>query len=120
MTSRASIGFFGLIDEPSCTNQGFISVDPHDPWAKMYLLYNLMHRVEEIRSHAGGSTYREISKGKFRALPVVIPDVSLLREFEEQASTFHTQVRALHTMNQKLAQARDLLLPRLMNGEVAI
>jgi hypothetical protein len=27
---------------------------------------------------------------------------------------------ALHITNQKLAQARDLLLPRLMNGEIAV
>ena len=119
MTSRASVGFFGIIDTSSCTNQGFISILPHDPWARMYFLHNLMHRVEEIRSHAGGATYREISKGKFRVLPVVLPVESLLREFEDQASTLHAQVRSLHAMNQKLAQARDLLLPRLMNGKIA-
>jgi type I restriction enzyme S subunit len=79
-----------------------------------------MYRVEEIRSHAGGATYKEISKGKFKALSVVLPDNALLQEFEEQATTFHAQVRALHRMNQKLAQARDLLLPRLMNGEIAV
>ena len=120
MTSRASVGFFGVIDTPSCTNQGFISIIPNDPRARMYLLHNLMHRVGEIRSHAGGATYKEINKGKFRALLVVIPEASLLREFEEQASTLHAQVRSLHAMNQKLAQARDLLLPRLMNGEIAV
>jgi type I restriction enzyme S subunit len=120
MTSRASVGFFGIIDAPSCTNQGFISILPTDPRARMYLLHNLMHRVEEIRSHAGGATYKEISRGKFRALPVVMPEASLLREFEEQASEIHKQVRTLHMMNQKLGQARDLLLPRLMNGEIAV
>ena len=120
MTSRASVGYFGIIDMPSCTNQGFISIISNDPRARMYLLHNLIHRVEEIRSHAGGSTYKEISKGNFRALPVVIPDASSLREFEEQASILHTQVRGLHTMNQKLAEARDLPLPRLINGEIAV
>ena len=120
MTSRASVGFFGIIDTPSSTNQGFISIVPHDPHARMYLLHNLIHRVEEIRSHAGGATYKEISKGKFRALPVVMPRVALLREFEKQVSTLHDQVRVLHTQNQKLAQARDLLLPRLMNGEIKV
>jgi len=120
MTSRASVGFFGIIDAPSCTNQGFISILPKDPRSRMYLLHNLMHRVEEIRSHAGGATYKEISKGKFKALSVVIPDSALMREFEEQASALHVQVRTLHTMNQKLAQARDLLLPRLMDGEIAL
>jgi type I restriction enzyme S subunit len=86
----------------------------------MYLLHNLMHRVEEIRSHAGGATYKEISKSKFKALKVVMPEASLLREFEDQASELHAQVRTLHTMDQKLAQARDLLLLRLMNGEIAV
>ena len=120
MTSRASVGFFGIVDTPSCTNQGFISIIPNDAHARMYLLYNLMQRVEEVRSHAGGATYKEISKGKFRALPIIIPEASLLRKFEEQASTLHAQERSLHTMNQKLAKARDLLLPRLMNGEITV
>ena len=120
MTSRASVGFFGIIDAPSCTNQGFISILPHDSRARMYFLHNLMHRVEEVRSHAGGATYREISKGKFRVLPILLPGESLLREFEDRTSTLHAQVRNLHTMNQRLARARDLLLPRLMNGEIAV
>ena len=120
MTSRASVGFFGIIEAPSCTNQGFISIVPHDAGARMYLLHNLMHRVEEVRSHAGGSTYREINKGKFKALPIVFPEGILFREFEEHASTLHAQVRNLHKSNQKLALARDLLLPRLMNGEIAV
>ena len=120
MTSRASVGFFGIIDAPSCTNQGFISILPKDTRARTYLLHNLMHRVEEIRAHAGGATYKEISKGRFRALTVVTPDSALIREFEDHASELHAQVRTLHKMNQKLAQARDLLLSRLMNGEIAV
>lgn len=120
MTSRASIGFFGIVQEPSCTNQGFISVIPNKPHARMYLLYNLMQRIEEIRSIAGGTTYKEISKGEFRNLHVVMPKSSLLSEFEEQASILHAQGRNLHTMNQKLTEARDLLLPRLMNGEISV
>lgn len=120
MTSRASVGYFGIVNAPSCTNQGFISIVPHSRVARMYLLHNLMHRVEEIRSHAGGATYKEISKGKFKALPIVLPVRELLQEFEEQASMLHSQVIALHSMNRRLAEARDLLLPRLMNGEIAV
>ena len=120
MTSRASVGFFGIIETPSCTNQGFISIVPHDARTRMYLLHNLTHRVDEIRSHAGGATYKEISKGRFKCLPVVIPEGNLLRDFEERTSMIHAQVRNFHTSNQKLTEARDLLLPRLMNGEITI
>jgi type I restriction enzyme S subunit len=120
MTSRASVGFFGIIESPSCTNQGFISILPHDPTARMYLMHNLMHRVEEIRSHAGGATYKEISKGKFKALSVVMPERALVHEFETQSAELHSQVRVLHAMNRRLAQARDILLQRLMNGEIEV
>ena len=120
MTSRASVGFFGVTGADACTNQGFIGLLPSHCRMRMYLLFNLLHRVEEIRSHAGGSTYREISKTKFKALQVLVPESRLLREFELQATALHDNVRVLHSMTKLLDQVRNLLLPRLMNGKIAV
>ena len=77
MTSRASVGFFALMDFEVCTNQGFISIIPHEDELRMYLLFNLMSRVTEIRSNAKGTTYSEISKGRFRGMDVVVPSKPL-------------------------------------------
>lgn len=120
MTSRASVGFFGITDRPSCTNQGFISIIPNDLQSRLYLLHNLMSRVEEIRANAGGATYKEISKGKFKALPVLMPPRWLAQRFEAEVATLYEQVRNLHAMNQSLAKARDLLLPRLISGQITV
>jgi type I restriction enzyme S subunit len=46
--------------------------------------------------------------------------VRLRRQFEETVTPYFAQSRVLRETNQKLAQARDLLLPRLMNGEIAV
>ena len=120
MTSRASVGFFALMDKEVCTNQGFICVIPYEENRRMYILYNLMYRVEEIRSHAGGSTYTEISKSRFRNLDILIPSYTLLQQFQEQTYQILQQVRLLNKQIVKLQQARDILLPRLMNGEIAV
>ena len=120
MTSRASVGFFALMDHEVCTNQGFINVIPHEEVVRMYMLFNLMSRVEEIRANAKGSTYPEISKGRFRDMDVVVPPAPLLKEFSAFASDAIKQARCLKKQNQKLQQARDLLLPRLMSGEIAV
>ena len=120
MTSRASVGFFALMDKEVCTNQGFICVIPYEENRRMYILYNLMYRVEEIRSHAGGSTYTEISKSRFRNLDILIPSDTLLQQFQEQTYQILQQVRLLNKQIVKLQQARDILLPRLMNGEIAV
>jgi len=118
MTSRASVGFFALMDLEVCTNQGFINIVPHDRSLKMYMLFNLMSRVAEIRSNAKGTTYPEISKGRFRKMDIVVPPKPLRVEFGNAASDILHQVRALKRATKMLTRARDLLLPRLMSGEV--
>jgi len=118
MTSRASVGFFAVMDKEVCTNQGFINIVPHEDWMRMYLLHNLMFRVEEVRAHAGGTTYKEINKGQFRKLRLVIPTKAILIKFSDFAYQILQQVRTLKKQQLALAKARDLLLPRLMNGKV--
>ena len=120
MTSRASVGFFALMDIEACTNQGFINIIAHAEEMRMYMLFNLMSRVAEIRSNAKGTTYPEISKGRFRQMGIILPSESLVSEFGRLAGDIIRQVRCLKQKIVQLTQARDLLLPRLMNGEVAI
>jgi type I restriction enzyme S subunit len=40
--------------------------------------------------------------------------------FDEQVQPMLAQINALGQQNQKLRAARDLLLPRLMRGEIAV
>ena len=120
MTSRASVGFFALMDVEVCTNQGFINVIPYDEGMRMYLLFNLICRIPEIRSNAKGTTYPEISKRRFGQMDVTIPSKPLVTEFERLAGEIIRQVRCLKQENFGLAQARELLLPRLMNGELGV
>ena len=120
MTSRASVGFFALMDREVCTNQGFINVIPHEEEMRMYLLFNLMSRVAEIRSNAKGSTYPEISKSRFRDMDIVVPTKPLVVDFANFASAIIREVRCLKRLTLGLSQARDLLLPRLMSGAVAV
>jgi type I restriction enzyme S subunit len=120
MTSRASIGFFGICKEQVCTNQGFISIIPNEENLRMYILCNLMMRKEEIVSKANGATFLEISKGRFRKMEMLIPNNDVLSAFEERCSTIFDAVYNLEIQNQELAVTRDRLLPRLLSGELKV
>ena len=120
MTSRASVGFFALMDREVCTNQGFINIIPHEDTMRMYLLFNLISRVSEIRGNAKGTTYPEISKGRFREMDIIVPSKTLVNEFAGFVGDMIRQIRFLKRSTRKLEAARDLLLPRLMNGEVVV
>ena len=120
MTSRASVGFFGICDFEVCTNQGFISCVPFEKDFQMYLLYNLINRVEEIRIKAGGSTYLEISKSVFRNFDIICPAQSVIKKFQGKAHCFLERTRIIAKQIRLLTEARDRLLPKLMNGEINV
>ncbi|WP_103681274.1 restriction endonuclease subunit S [Alkalispirochaeta sphaeroplastigenens] len=51
---------------------------------------------------------------------ILVADQKMLRLFEETVSPLHQQTELLKRQNTALAKARDLLLPKLMNGDVAV
>jgi type I restriction enzyme S subunit len=51
---------------------------------------------------------------------LLVADQKILRLFEETVSPLHQQMELLKRQNSSLAKARDLLLPKLMKGEVAV
>ena len=120
MTSRASVGFFGLCEHEVCTNQGFISCVPYQENVRFYLLYNLMNRVDEIRAKASGSTFLEISKKTFRELRIILPSECVLNEFTQHIHPMIRQMEVLTKSIDKLSEARDRLLSRLMNGKIEV
>lgn len=52
--------------------------------------------------------------------PLLIPPKPLMDEFLEAAVPNHKQIDKLTHYNEKLREARDLLLPRLMSGEIEV
>ncbi len=68
----------------------------------------------------GGASVPTLDRKVAHASNVVIPTPLLASLFDEQAKVMFAQRKLLEQQSQKLAQARDLLLPRLMNGEIAV
>ena len=120
MTSRASVGFFGMCKYEVCTNQGFISCIPKRENLQMYLLFNLKSRVEEIRQKAGGSTYLEISKTVFRELKIILPKDEVLAEYQKNVHDIFDEIYCRTEMIKNLVDMRNRLLPKLMSGEVEV
>lgn len=118
MTSRASIGFFGIFGKECCTNQGFISLIPNNEHLRYYILYNLMFKKDEIISNAGGTTFKEINKTTFRGMDILVPKKDLAELFNQFVADTLCQTKALVKENNNLTSARNLLLPKLINGDV--
>jgi type I restriction enzyme S subunit len=72
----------------------------------------------EIQS--SGTSQKFFSLKFLRGLHILTPNKTLLRLFNDVVEPALKQRSLLHKYNQKLKQARDILLPKLMNGEIEV
>ena len=68
----------------------------------------------------GATNQTELSRDDIAAFEIVLPSSGTAQLFETTVTPVFRQIRILSEQVEKLSQARDLLLPKLMNGEVAV
>jgi type I restriction enzyme S subunit len=120
MTSRATIGKIAINTTEACTNQGFITCLPNDRFP-LYLLFFWLHRnVDMFISLGTGATFKEITKGTFKTISLALPPRDLARAFEDKAEPLMEMILNLQRKNQNLRAQRDLLLPKLISGEIDV
>jgi type I restriction enzyme S subunit len=77
-------------------------------------------RENAVRSMIGSSGRQRVQPSCFDRYFVAVPPTLLATLFDHAIKPTFEQISKLDQQNQKLTQARDLLLPRLMNGEIAV
>lgn len=77
-------------------------------------------REAEIISKNTGSAIPHANKSYIIGMEIPIPTPSLKNEFELITSKIYKQIELIFTQNQKLKEARDILLPRLMNRTIEV
>ena len=118
MSSRAPIGYFAIAEVPTAVNQGFIAMvcDKHLP--NLFVLFWCQQNLDHIKGVAGGSTFAEISKKAFRPMLVAVPDDRILANFQSIVHPLYQRIVTNVREANLLSQLRDLLLPKLISGEV--
>lgn len=114
--------YFLKDDEVACGSTEFIVLRGKrvSPVFTYCLARSYPFRENAIKSMIGSSGRQRVQVSCFDEFSVPLPPKHLREMFDEIASKSFEQIRVLMAQNDRLAQARDLLLPRLMNGEVVV
>lgn len=75
-------------------------------------------RAMDLRQYNGGASVPTLDRKSAHRVEILIPSKQLIRSFDDFAADAFKQIKNLDAQNQKLRAARDLLLPRLMSGEL--
>lgn len=104
----------------NCTVDSHVTIARPSDEAGLYYFGMSFKLLEGQISNLGrGATNQtELSRDSIGELRLLLPKSELLEEYEGQARVMETQVNVLSAENVRLREARDLLLPRLMSGEL--
>ena len=76
--------------------------------------------VMKLEQYNGGAAVPTLNRNIVHSINVLTPPQKLMILYENCAKPIFEQIQKLRELNEKLCKARDLLLPKLMNGDIEV
>ena len=116
---RAPVGRINVTQDRIVVGRGLAAIRSRTEH-RSFLLYAMKNHFYAEDIIGTGAIYAATNKKELESQVFFEPPAVLLQEFEDQVRAIDLQIACLTSQNDNLVRARDLFLPRLMNGEVAV
>lgn len=116
---RAPVGRINIADKKIVIGRGLSAIRSKDE-NQVFLLQQLKDRFQEEDTMGSGAIFNAIRKTDLLGIPLLTPTASVIGKFEEIANPIFSELTNLTLKNTNLRQTRDLLLPKLISGEIDI
>ena len=123
-TGAGTLGRVGQIFEA----KGNATLDSHvtliranEKIGQQYLFWSLKMQQDYLMSAGKGSTNQlELSRETIGNCKILIPEQKIAEQAEKNFAAIHDKMKECSMQIARLREARDLLLPKLMSGEVEV
>ncbi len=120
ISARGTVGKLAIAGQPMAFNQSCYGLLPADGTSFAYLHLLTQTAVAGLKQRTHGSVFDTITRATFDGLLVVAPNAGIVSSFEEIAAPLFDVLLASRQESAKLAEVRDYLLPRLLDGSVRV
>jgi type I restriction enzyme S subunit len=120
ITARGTVGKVALPSVPMAMNQSCYALRGKSGIPQRFLFLMTLQQVDYLKTNTGGATFDTIVVDTFRRMEVVKPAREIIARFAKKTDAIFEQVNTLQRQIQNLRRTRDLLLPRLLSGQVEI
>jgi type I restriction enzyme S subunit len=116
---RAPVGRLNIADCDMIIGRGLAAIR-HKQGFNSYLFNFLKVTFANEDIIGNGAIFNSVGKDELSKFAVFSPPQSLVRRFDEMASSIEKQLEVLTESIRNLVKTRDLLLPRLISGKLRV
>ena len=117
----AKAGVVILTSEKLQTNQQINSLVLDDPSMREYFYLFAVGLHQKIHAlGSSGATMTNVSKSKFEGIEVIVPPTSIIEDFHKATGASFDLILNLQKRNKNLKSQRDMLLPKLISGDMTV
>ena len=107
-------------EEDGLLNQHLFKVIPGEGISREFVLQSILKTLDEFSNLTTGSTMKHIQRGKLKEVKVNVPSDELMMLYKNISEPIREQILNVKRQMILLREARDRLLPKLMNGEIEV
>ena len=115
----STTGRHAIADGDHCLGRGVCAIRARDNLQE-FVERHVVDRMTELLTKTTGSVFPNLSSDDIKAFPVVMPTQAIARAFTDLTAPLRHRIWSNVRENGTLAQLRDLLLPKLMSGEIRL
>jgi type I restriction enzyme S subunit len=116
---RAPVGRINLADKRIVIGRG-VSAIRSRLGQQTFLLFQLKDKFKEEDTMGSGTIFKAVTKEDMQKIPLVLPSSTIVKQFESNAQPMVTLLENLTKKNANLRSTRDLLVSKLVSGQVAV
>lgn len=105
-------------NETGLLNQHLFKVTPANGIPRAFLYLSLRGALKIFDGLTTGATMKHIKRKELDFVEVIVPSKKIIDEFGQIGDSIFNEILNLSRQNQRLREARDILLPRLMTGVI--
>ena len=116
---KLTVGRVSITTTDTCTNEAIAHFLISNSMLREYTyLYLKCFEYDSLGNTSAIS--KAVNSKIIKGMPFVMPDNATITQFHKIAKPIFDAIKDKQSMNMKLAEARDRLLPKLMNGEIEV
>lgn len=116
----ATLGQVSLLEIESSANQSVVGIYDREGNFSQYLYLTFTAIIGAVIKHASGGAQQHINKEIVNDTKIVVPPMVVMKRFNEIVVPIFDLIASLFFKNATLRKTRDLLLPKLISGQISV